>query len=164
MRVILFGILVILFASACQEESLNSGKSIQEIKAGNQNKFSEIIRNPVSADGSNDTINVAKMEFEEYSHNFGVVNEGDKARHVFKFKNTGKVALLIADARSTCGCTVPSYPKTPIAPGASGEIKVVFDTKSKAGKQSKPVSITANTYPKITTIYMNGTVETTPNQ
>ncbi len=163
MRIILLGMLVLVLATACQEESLNSGKSIQEIKAGNQNKFSEIIRNPVNVDGSQDTINVAKMEFENRYHNFDTVNEGDKVRHVFKFTNTGKVSLLIADARSTCGCTVPSYPKTPIAPGDSGEIKVVFDTKTKAGPQSKPVSITANTYPKITTIYMNGTVENTQN-
>ena len=161
MRIVLFGVFFSLVLLGCQEEEeLNSGKSIQEIKQGNQNKFSEIIRNPVHADGSTDTINVAKMEFENLYHNFGVVNQGDKVRHVFKFKNTGKVALLIADARSTCGCTVPRYTKAPINPGESGEIKVEFDTKSKSGAQSKPVSITANTYPKITTIHMNGTVET----
>merc|ERR1712070_855742 len=65
---------------------------------------------------------------------------------VFAFTNTGKSDLTIMDARGSCGCTVPEYPKnTPIAPGATGEIKVVFDSSNKPGPQQKTVTLMANT-------------------
>ena len=50
-------------------------------------------------------------------HNFGKIKAGAKARHVFKFKNTGKEPLIIADAKASCGCTTPEWPKEPIKPG-----------------------------------------------
>jgi hypothetical protein len=92
---------------------------------------SDIIRNPVSAKEPIDTVNVAKIEFEETEHDFGVVGEGVIIEHVFKFTNTGKMPLIINSARSTCGCTVPEWPKDPIPPGEGGEISVRFNTKGK---------------------------------
>ncbi len=53
---------------------------------------------------------------------------------------------------------MPSYPEAPIAPGESGVISVSFDTKNKNGRQRKPVTIIANTYPATTTIYVDGNV------
>ncbi|THH42097.1 DUF1573 domain-containing protein [Neolewinella litorea] len=119
-----------------------------------------LIRNPV-ADASAapaDTSAVARMTFEENEFQFGEVKEGAIVRHTFRFTNTGRTPLLITDARSTCGCTVPSYPEQPIAPGASGTVEVVFNTAHKYGRQRKPVTLTANTYPSMTTIYVDGTV------
>ena len=155
--------MLFLLLLACKEEKAtigNSEKSVDEIKAAD--KISSIVRNPISADGVNDTVNVAIMEFEESFYNFGTIKENEKAKHSFKFKNTGKVNLLITAAKSTCGCTVPEWPKTPIAPGATGEIDVVFDSKGKKGDISKPVRIVANTNPKYTIIHMKGKV--IPNQ
>ncbi|MEJ7661957.1 MAG: DUF1573 domain-containing protein [Hymenobacter sp.] len=54
-------------------------------------------------------------------------------RHTFKFTNTGKSPLLIADATASCGCTTPSWTKEPIAPGATGEMEVLFDSRGKRG-------------------------------
>ncbi|MGB3800491.1 MAG: DUF1573 domain-containing protein [Lewinella sp.] len=116
-----------------------------------------IIRSPV-ADPTPDTASVATMVFEETEHLFGEVDEGTIVRHTFAFTNTGKAPLLITDARSTCGCTVPSYPKDPVAPGETGSVQVVFNTTHKYGRQRKPVTLTANTYPSMTTIYVDGTV------
>lgn len=98
------------------------------------------------------------MTFEESTYNFGSVTEGEKVEHVYKFKNTGNDPLIISNAQGSCGCTVPQWPREPIAPGKSSEIKVVFDSKGKAGKQSKTVSITANTEPATTTITISGEV------
>jgi len=92
---------------------------------------------PISADEPLDTTLVAKMSFEETVHEFGTVLEGAQVEHVFKFKNTGKVPLLISDAKATCGCTASSYPKEPVAPGASSEIAVRFNTAGKKNEQSK---------------------------
>ena len=100
---------------------------------------------PVSADHPLDTTLVAKMTFEETTYEFGTVLEGKQVEHIFKFKNTGKVPLLITDAKATCGCTVPKYPEETIAPGESGEISVRFNTSGKKEDQNKPVTLIANT-------------------
>ena len=85
------------------------------------------------------------MEFSEVEHDFGVINEGDIAEHTFTFTNTGKTPLVITNAKGSCGCTVPAWPKEPIAPGATGEMLVKFNSKGKPNKQQKTVTITANT-------------------
>ncbi len=131
--------------------------SLDTIKT--EGKISQIIRNPVSADGTVDTVNVAKMTFEEPGYDFGQVKEGTVVKHIFKFTNTGKVPLLINNAKSTCGCTIPKWPKDVIEPGQNGEIAVEFNTSGKSGFQEKPVTITANTYPSTTRIYLRGFVQ-----
>ena len=92
------------------------------------------------------TSNLAVMNFEKSEHDFGAINEGDVVETSFVFTNTGNSDLTILDARGSCGCTVPEYPKnTPIAPGESGEIKVKFDSANKPGNQAKTVTLTTNT-------------------
>jgi len=86
-----------------------------------------------------------KIEFDKAVHDFGTINEGDKVETEFIVKNTGENDLVIADAKASCGCTVPEWPKEPIAPGASAAIKVSFDSSGKPGKQSKTVTLTTNT-------------------
>lgn len=117
-----------------------------------------VIKFPVSGDGTVDTVNLPKISFSESLFNFGTVDEGAIVTHRFNFKNTGKEPLLIARGSSTCGCTVPEFPKTPIAPGDTASVKVVFNTDNKSGPQKKPVTLTANTYPSQTTIGLVGIV------
>ena len=86
------------------------------------------------------------MTFDKQSHDFGNINEGDIVTTKFSFTNTGKTDLIIVDARGSCGCTVPQYPKNqPIVPGGSGEIVVSFDSNNKPNLQQKAVTISANT-------------------
>ena len=86
------------------------------------------------------------LTFDKVVHDFGTINEGDKVTTVFNFTNTGNEDLIIVDARGSCGCTVPQYPKnTAIAPGATGEITVSFDSSNKPGNQQKSVTLSANT-------------------
>ena len=85
------------------------------------------------------------MTFDKMVHDFGSIKEGDKVTTVFNFTNTGNEDLIIVDARGSCGCTVPQYPKnTAIAPGESGEITVSFDSSNKPGNQQKSVTLSAN--------------------
>jgi len=103
------------------------------------------------------------VTFSEERFNFGTVTAGEKVQHNFKIKNTGKEPLIITNASSSCGCTVPEWPKEPISPGKSGEIKVVFDSNGKSGAQSKRVTIVANTNPPESFLYLEGDVTgTTP--
>ena len=86
------------------------------------------------------------MSFDKVMHDFGTIAEGERVQTVFSFTNTGKSDLIIVDARGSCGCTVPSYPKnTPIVPGGTGEITVSFDSNNKPNMQQKTVTISANT-------------------
>ena len=84
------------------------------------------------------------MSFSETTYDFGTINQGEAQEHVFQFTNTGEADLVIVDAKSSCGCTVPQYPKTPIAPGETGEMLVTFNGIGK-NQVSKTVTITANT-------------------
>ena len=98
------------------------------------------------------------MEFTETEFDFGTVDSGEKVNHTYKFTNTGSEPLIISNAKGSCGCTVPSWPKEPIPPGGTGEIAVQFDSKNKSGKQSKRVTITANTDPVQTFLTIKGEV------
>lgn len=132
-------------------------KSVEEIPA--DGKIASIIRNPVTAKEPVDTVNVAKMRFEETDHDFGTIREGAVVEHRFAFTNVGKVPLLIANVRSSCGCTAPEWPKAPIAPGERGTIQVRFNSSGKYEKQQKPVIITANTFPPETNLSIQAYVE-----
>lgn len=103
------------------------------------------------------------IAFEHTDFDFGVVDDGEKVRHTYKFKNTGNEPLIISSAKGSCGCTVPQWPKDPIAPGESGQIDVEFDSKGKPGKQTKRVTVTANTVPAQTFLNITGTVNKDPN-
>ena len=153
----IFGFCLLL--GACQSSvSSNSEKSVEEIMTSDKFTNANLIRNPASANEPEDTVNVARMVFAEKVFNFGDVVQGEVVTHVFKFTNEGRVPLVITNARSTCGCTVPEWPDTPIPPGGSGEIKVQFNTAGKGGPQNKPVNIIANTYPALTTVNLVGGV------
>lgn len=85
------------------------------------------------------------VQFEEPLFNFGKIEQGEKIMNVFKFINTGTEPYLITNAKGSCGCTVPKFPKEPIMPGETGELHVRFDSKGKSGAQSKRVTLTGNT-------------------
>ncbi|MEO0570897.1 MAG: DUF1573 domain-containing protein [Bacteroidota bacterium] len=85
------------------------------------------------------------MDFEKQEHDFGNIIQGTPQETVFTFTNSGDAPLIITDARSSCGCTVPQYPKnTPIAPGDTGELVVKFNGSGK-NQVTKTVTVTANT-------------------
>jgi hypothetical protein len=95
---------------------------------------------------SKTSTSTAAMSFDKTTHDFGTIQEGETVQTTFTFTNVGQTDLIIVDARGSCGCTVPNYPKnTPIAPGATGEILVSFDSSNKPNMQQKTVTISANT-------------------
>ncbi len=85
-----------------------------------------------------------KITFEEEQYDFGTMDQGTNVEHVFKFKNTGDVPLMIVDAKSSCGCTVPTWTKEPIAPGAEGELLVKINGSGQ-NQVSKTVTVISNT-------------------
>jgi hypothetical protein len=98
------------------------------------------------------------MTFDHTSYEFGTINQGESVTHLFTFTNTGDAPLVINNARPSCGCTVPSWPKEPIMPGETGEIKAVFNSRGKSGKQHKSIRITTNMGDQPSTIFLTGNV------
>ena len=90
---------------------------------------------------------------------FGTIQQGDEPEFTFTFQNTGNEPMIISNAKGSCGCTVPQWPKEPIAPGEIGEINVKFNSKNKKGSQNKTVTLTANTSPPTTKLRVTGTIE-----
>ncbi|WP_236978497.1 DUF1573 domain-containing protein [Membranihabitans maritimus] len=101
---------------------------------------------------------VTAITFESKKFDFGTAESGDKVKNVFKFTNTGDEPLVISNVKPSCGCTTPSWPKEPIAPGESGEIEAIFDTSGKSGAQTKSITVTANTDPSSSILILEGTV------
>jgi hypothetical protein len=99
------------------------------------------------------------IAFMAESHDFGTINEGEVVETEFKFTNTGEAPLIISAAQGSCGCTIPEYPKEPIAPGEEGRILVSFNSEGKPNQQSKTVTLTTNAVPstKVLTISANVT-------
>jgi hypothetical protein len=145
MKQFIIGIFLVAGIVSCGE------KTSTEVNA-------DIVSNPNTASGDS-TGKVASITFEESTFDFGEAIEGQVVEHVFKFTNTGSNDLIIFDAKGSCGCTVPEYPKTPIKPGATSEIRVKFDTNGKQNAQEKNVTITANTQPNISTLVIKGFVK-----
>ena len=88
----------------------------------------------------------AEITFDKIFHDFGNVKEGEIAKTIFTFTNTGENDLYIVDAVGSCGCTVPKYPKNiPIKPGDNGQIEVNFDTNGRPNLQQKMIKVSANT-------------------
>ncbi len=103
------------------------------------------------------------MSFDKTLHDFGTIQEGETVETTFTFTNSGKSDLIIVDARGSCGCTVPEYPKnTPIPPGESGKIRVSFDSSNKPNMQQKTVTISANTDSGRETIRIKALVQADP--
>lgn len=99
------------------------------------------------------------IAFKKMEHDFGNIKQESENPYEFEFTNTGKNPLIITDAKGSCGCTVPEYPKEPIAPGASSKIRVVYSPGKQEGQQTKNVTITANTEPAQTVISIKANVK-----
>lgn len=128
MKAVYFILLISFFATACNSEKTNGRIDASDIETTSN------VKEP-------------KFEFKESSWDFGKIKQGERVEHTFKFKNVGNGDLIISSAAASCGCTIPDWPKEPIAPGEEGKIKVEFNSAGKSDMVTKDVTILANTNP-----------------
>jgi len=106
--------------------------------------FAFLVAAMVTANAQNTAVQAgAKIEFSKVTHDYGNIKYDGEPYCTFEFKNTGDQPLIISNAKGSCGCTVPEWPKEPIAPGAKGSIRVKYDTK-RPGPINKSVTINSN--------------------
>jgi len=99
-----------------------------------------------------------RITFGGYKHDFGKIKQNSTNNYSFKFTNTGDEPLIITNATGSCGCTVPNYPKEPIAPGKTATIDVEYKPGTQKGVQDKKVTVTANTEPNQTILTITADV------
>jgi hypothetical protein len=150
---------IAFFMTSCKNEVVkNENQSLDGI-APKEGGNAALINNPTSANGTVvDANNAPVIRFDENFFNFGKIKSGKIITHVFKFSNVGKAPLLITECVSSCGCTIPTFPKEPIPPGQSSQIEVRFDSKDKSGKIQKIVTVYSNTIPNESKIGVEGEV------
>lgn len=102
-----------------------------------------------------------EITFESLVHNYGEIYQGDNGECEFVFKNTGKADLILTNCRSSCGCTVPSWPKDPIAPGKKAVIKVKYNTQ-RIGEINKSITVESNAVNDRVVLKISGNVMAKP--
>ena len=117
--------------------------------------FAQVQQQPVKAE---DNPNAPEITFDKLVHDYGTVAFSGDGVSSFKFTNTGKEPLILQQPQSSCGCTVPTWPKEPILPGESSEIKVTYNTK-RAGPINKTVTIRSNAKNSLVVLRIKGKVE-----
>ena len=125
------------------------------------NLSTDLVTNPKSATSTSNK--QAAIKFDKEEHDFGTLLQGEVVTYSFHFTNTGNVPLIISDVGSSCGCTVGDYPREPIAPGKTGDIKVTYNSSGHHGFQSRVLTVMSNTNPAKTVLRIKGKV-LTPDQ
>lgn len=121
--------------------------SCKENAADKVNENNAVIANQEISKGLSNQASTGKypvMTFDESEWDFGRIAQGTNVEHMFKFTNTGDAPLIVSDAKGSCGCTVPTFTKDPIAPGERGEMLVKFNGTGQ-NQRNISINITANT-------------------
>ena len=107
----------------------------------------DLIQNPNSASGYDESQRIPTLTFDCDLHDFGRITDHESISYSFHFRNTGKADLIISGCSATCGCTVADYPKGRIAPGEEGYVTVTFSSQGKVGQQYQVVTVNSNSQP-----------------
>lgn len=99
--------------------------------------------------------------FKNIVHDYGTIVQGSDGSCEFSFTNKGKTPLILNDVKASCGCTVPEWTRTPIAPGEKGTIKVTYNTNNQ-GAFSKSITVNSNAINSPLILSIKGNV--TPKQ
>lgn len=100
----------------------------------------------------------AEIAFDKTTHNFGKFSESSPVQKcTFTFTNTGDQPLVINQAVASCGCAVPAYTKTPVAPGQKGKIDLTYNGEGKfPGHFKKTITVRSNAKTQMVRLYIEG--------
>ena len=86
--------------------------------------------------------NGSPLRFDSVNHDFGTIREADgRVSHTFRFRNTSRKPVVIIAVQTSCGCTVPDYPKRPIMPGKRGEVTLTYNPADRPGPFSRDAEV-----------------------
>lgn len=121
--------------------------------------FLIILSFKISATQNNNFQNAsgAEIKFDELTHSFGILNKGEKCEFKFRFTNVGTEPLIISNSQTSCGCTVTTWPKEPIMPGQSNEVRYTYDS-NRIGAFVKTATVCSNAKNSTVLLKICGTV------
>jgi hypothetical protein len=99
-----------------------------------------------------------QVQLLDSAYDFGKATEGDKVGFSFRFRNVGTKPLIIQDAKASCGCTKPTWPREPIPPGGMASIKAEFNSEGRLGPAFKTIRVTSNASPAFPMMKLTGVV------
>jgi len=137
-------LIAVLFLSSCENN--------------NSKLPTDMVNNPISADGLDKNAKTPEITFKKKDHDFGKIIQGEVVSYGFKFTNTGKADLIITKVSTSCGCTASKYPVDPIAPGETKLVEAKFDSQGRIGFQNKRISVLTNASPAKTNLYIKAEV------
>lgn len=105
----------------------------------------------------NQTAQNDSIIFDKLAHDYGTIEKGGDGNCAFTFTNKGQKPLVLSNVRASCGCTVPQWPREPIAPGEQGEIKVKYNTQT-IGAFSKSITVNSNAANTVVRLRITGKV------
>ncbi len=166
MKITYFLVSILLLASCSSDNSSKKeGKLVSTVVANDENEaelkkeLSEVEKEEKERLES-EANNITTMSFDKLEHDFGKVKADTDNKTVFYVTNTGKKPLIIEGVSASCGCTTPTKPEQAIQPGKKDKIEVVFHPKpGQLKEQSKTVTVTANTDPKMVVLNIKAFVE-----
>lgn len=145
-----FASVIVLQFLACSSPQTENQAPANEIPV-------EIVSSGDGIEAASETA-VAKIEIQNDGFDFGTIQQGQKVEHTFTFKNVGNSPLIVTGATASCGCTTPEFSNHPIAPGADGMVKVVFDSEGQIGQQHKVIIVTSNAENNMVQFHLRGLV------
>ncbi|MBL7738275.1 MAG: DUF1573 domain-containing protein [Chitinophagaceae bacterium] len=136
MKNVFLTLFIVAAVASCNEADTKTGGTEKALTQEEKNKAIK------------DSASFTSLEWLDSTfQDLGKVKEGRVVEVSYRFKNTGKHPLIIADVTAGCGCTTPDKPQAPIMPGEESMIKAKFDSKGRTGENQKSVYVTANTVP-----------------
>lgn len=99
----------------------------------------------------------ANVQFDFDEFDFDEIKFNDKAEIYFTYKNIGGNNLVINDINTSCGCTVPKWPKTPLSKNQKDSIKINYDT-STLGYFTKEIIVYSNSETSPNHLFIKGKV------
>ncbi|MCB0805479.1 MAG: DUF1573 domain-containing protein [Bacteroidales bacterium] len=145
--VLSLSISMLFFLSASAQVSADKSAKAQNDRAVSAQQAQTVDANP----------NAPQIVFDKLVHDYGDINQHGDGKCEFKFTNEGKEPLILSNVRSSCGCTVPEWPRQPILPGNSEIIKVKYDTK-RVGVINKTIHVYSNATDSPVTLRIQGKV------
>jgi hypothetical protein len=149
---------VFIFAAFTVNAQVSSSeRSDAEKKKMEQKRMEEKKRIKDQANEQENNPNAPIIKFDKTVHDYGTIQQHGDGNCEFKFTNEGKEPLILSNVRSSCGCTVPTWPRQPILPGQSEVIKVKYDTK-RVGMINKSVHVYSNAKVSPLTLKIKGKI------
>lgn len=146
--------LVLMSCGSSTDSNTSEAGDINQIQDASANTVTVISEGEAEVDASGQ----ANLVLEEDSFDFGTIVEGTQVEHTFVFTNTGDQPLILNQVSASCGCTTPEFSKTPIAPGAEGHVKVLFDSNGQVGQQHKIINVANNGVKRVVLLHLRGEV------